>query len=238
MNLKTSTSSKTVTFDNDFIDYLIKEKSIKYQHINLLVYLKDRATLKEGGYRFIKEITLNEINTFLNGDAQCRTTKKLVYDLVNLELIYIQEDIKLTPKKVFSITLDGRITQSKRSFTVVPEALLHKYSIGISTYMAIRKYHSEVAKMSIPQIQKLSKVSKRELQYKIIKDLEELDFVDILRGGYNNANTYICTDYSKIEFERLYNKFKPSKKNIVKNIVMQEREYQENLIVIGNKKSL
>lgn len=234
---KVTTSSKNVTLDNKFIDELIAMKEIKYHHINLLVYLKDRATLEEGGLRFIKEITLEEINTFMNGDVKCRTTKKFLNDLIFLDLIYV-EGAKITPKKVLSITLDSKVTQDNGSFTIIPEALIHSYPIGISTYISIRKYHSEVAKISIPQIQKTSKVSKRELQYKIIKDLEALEFTYIGVGGYNNANTYMCRDYSKIEFTRTYNKYNPKKNlitsNIVTNKVIQDKEdIQEERSCIG-----
>lgn len=234
MSTKLTTSSKNVSLDNKFIDELITIKEIKYHHINLLTYLKDKATIEEGGLRFIKEITLNDINTFMNGDVKCRTTKKLLNDLISLDLIYV-EDTKITPKKVLSITLDKKITQDNGSFTIVPEALIHSYPIGISTYIAIRKYHSKVAKISIPQIQKKSKVSKREAQYKIIKDLEALDFINIGVGGYNNANTYMCRDYSKIEFTRTYNKYTPKKKlvtsNIVKSVVIADK--QEDKSVVG-----
>lgn len=233
MSTKLTTSSKRVTLDNKFIDELIAMKEIKYHHINLLTYLKDRATLEEGGLRFIKEITLNDINTFMTGDVKCRTTKKLLNDLIALDLIYV-EDTKITPKKVLSITLDKKITQDNGSFTIVPEALIHSYPIGISTYIAIRKYHSEVAKISIPQIQKKSKVSKREAQYKIIKDLEALEFINIGVGGYNNANTYMCRDYSKIEFTRTYNKYTPKKKlvtsNIVKSVVIADKQEEKSVV--------
>lgn len=237
MNTKLTTSSKNVALDNKFIDELIAMKEIKYHHINLLTYLKDRATLEEGGLRFIKEITLEEINTFMNGDIKCRTTKKFLNDLASLDLIYVS-DTKITPKKVICITLDSRVTQDNGSFTIVPEALIHSYPIGISSYISIRKYHSVQAKISIPQIQKTSKVSKRELQYKIIKDLEALEFTNIGVGGYNNANTYMCRDYSKIEFTRTYNKYNPNKNldknNIVTSVVEQEKvDKQEERSCIG-----
>lgn len=221
MKQKKTTSSKAIAFDNEFLDELRDIKEIKYHHINLLAYLKDKATLKEGGLRFIKEISLNDINKFIQGDVKCRTTKKLLKELIELELIYIPDDIKLTPKKVFNITLDERVTSEKSkigNFTVLPEALIHKYPTGISTYLAIRKYHSEIAKISIPQIQKESKVSQRQLQYDIINDLETLEFINIGRGGYNTANTYKCMDYSKIEFKRTYNKFNGRPKKVVDSV--------------------
>lgn len=214
MKQNKKTSSKSITIDNSLLEELAQNKSIKYHHINLLAYLKDRATLKEGNLRFIKEISLLDINKFIDGDVKCRTAKKLLNELIDLELIYVDPSIKITPKKVFTLTLDTRVTkQSYGNFTVLPEGLIHSYPIGISTYLAIRSYHSEQAKISISQIQKRSKVSKREIQYKIIKELERLGFIDISVGGYNNANTYICTDYSNIEFERIYNKYTGRPKN-------------------------
>jgi hypothetical protein len=218
---KKTTSSKTIAFDNEFLDELRDIKKIKYHHINLLAYLKDRATLTEGGVRFIKEITLNEINKFLQGDVKCRTAKKLLKELTELELIYIPEDVKLKPKEVFKLTLDSKVTSEKGkigNFTKLPESLIHKYPTGISTYLAIRKYHSEIAKISIPQIQKASKVSQRNLQYDIINYLESLKFINIGRGGYNTANTYKCMDYDKVEFERTYNKFNGRPKKVLDSV--------------------
>lgn len=221
MKQKKRISSKSITIDNSLLEELAQDKSIKYHHINLLGYLKDRATLEEGNLRFIKEISLLDINKFIDGDVKCRTAKKLLNELINLELIYIDSNIKITPKKVFTLTLDERVTKKgKGNFTKLPEALIHSYPIGISTYLAIRSYHSEQAKISIPQIQNRSKVSKREIQYKIIKDLESLGFIDISSGGYNNANTYICKEYSNIEFERIYNKYTGRQKKAI-------QEYQE-----------
>lgn len=232
MKQKKSTSSKTITIDNSLLGELAQNKKVKYHHINLLAYLKDRATIEEGGLRFIKEITLLDINKYIDGDVKCRTAKKLLNDLVSFNLVSIDPELKLTPKKSFPLTLEGKVTKEtiKGNFTILPEALIHSYPIGISTYLAIRSYHSKQAKMSIAQIQKRSKVSNKQIQLEILGTLEGLKFISKGVGGFNQANTYMCKDYTKIEFERTYNKFTGRPKKVLQELQEEPKEIVEPLV--------
>lgn len=235
-----SVSSKFVSFNNYILQHLFNQEDLNYKHISLVVYLKDLATLEEGNIKYIKSISVKEINNFLRADTKYRTARKLLEDLLShSELFLVDKDtynFQLLVKNTqsFSITLEemlccdsltldtllynqGIYCVERAGFTKVPEALLHLYPEGVSTYLAIRYTHSEKACIDITRLQKMSKVKRRNTQLEILNKLEDLGFIKIIKDRKimrNKPNKYICLSADEIEFERRYNKYHVKKKPV------------------------
>lgn len=219
-----SVSSKFVSLDNVLLQHLFNQEDLNYKHISLVVYLKDIATSEEGNIKYIKSISVKEINNFLRADTKYRTARKLLEELLShSELFLVDKDtynFQLLVKNTqsFSITLEEIFSNKDTySFTKVPEALLHLYPGGVSTYLAIRYTHSEKACIDITRLQKMSKVRKKSKQLEVLNKLEELGFIKIIKDRTvmrNKPNKYICLSADEIEFERRYNKYHVKKKPV------------------------
>lgn len=214
------TSSKFVALDNKLLEYLFSLEDLNSKHISIIVYLKDMATSEEGGIKYIKSMSVKELNSFLKSDTKYRTARKLLETLLSHSELFIVDkaiyNSKLLVKNTqsFSITLEDIFKSNSDSFTKVPETLLHKYPEGISTYLAIRYTHSERACIDIPRIQKMSKVKRRNTQLEILDTLEEFGFIRIIKDRTvmrNKPNKYECLLTDEIEFERRYNKYNTKK---------------------------